>query len=137
MVSGPLAAMLLADMGADVIKLEQPDGDRMRYLGHRIGSISAVWANVNRGKRSVVLDLKHAAAQRVVRELATTSDVFIQNFRPGVADRLGIGESQLRSVNPNLIYVSISGFGDHGPYADQKVYDYVIQALSGTAFATV
>jgi crotonobetainyl-CoA:carnitine CoA-transferase CaiB-like acyl-CoA transferase len=134
MVSGPLGAMLLADLGADVIKLEQPDGgDRMRYLGHRIGSISAVWANVNRGKRSIALDLKHTAAQRVVRELAITSDVFIQNFRPGVADRLGIGEAQLRAVNPELIYVSISGFGDDGPYADQKVYDYVIQALSGMA----
>jgi crotonobetainyl-CoA:carnitine CoA-transferase CaiB-like acyl-CoA transferase len=134
MVSGPLGAMLLADMGADVIKLEQPDGgDRMRYLGHRKGAISAVWANSNRGKRTMAIDLTHTAAQRVVHELAITSDVFIQNFRPGVADRLGIGEAALRARNPELIYVSISGFGDSGPYADQKVYDYVVQALSGMA----
>jgi crotonobetainyl-CoA:carnitine CoA-transferase CaiB-like acyl-CoA transferase len=134
MVSGPLGAMLLADMGADVIKLEQPDGgDRMRYLGHRKGSISAVWAGANRGKRTVTVDLGHADAKRIVQQLSATADVFMQNFRPGVADRLGIGEPELRSANPSLIYVSISGFGDSGPYSDQKVYDYVVQALSGMA----
>ena len=132
MVSGPLAAMLLADQGADVVKVEQPaGGDRLRYLGHRRGGISAVWANCNRGKRSIVLDLQHAEGVDLLRRLVAGADVFLQNFRPGVAARLGIDEPALRSVNEGLVYVSISGFGESGPYIDQKSYDYVIQALSG------
>jgi crotonobetainyl-CoA:carnitine CoA-transferase CaiB-like acyl-CoA transferase len=134
MVAGPWAATICADLGAEVIKVENPaGGDRMRYLGHRVGGIGALWANVNRGKRSLVLDLQHADGVAALRRVVASADVFIQNFRPGVADRLGIAEHQLRAGNPSLIYVSVSGFGDSGPYVDQKSYDYVIQALSGMA----
>ncbi len=134
MVAGPLAGTVLADLGAEVIKIESPKGgDRMRYMGHRVGGIGAFWANVNRGKRSVVLDLQQAEAVEVFRDLIARSDVFIQNFRPGVVERLGIDEPSLREVRPDLIYVSVSGFGETGPYIDQKSYDYVIQALSGMA----
>ncbi|MGB8861072.1 MAG: CaiB/BaiF CoA-transferase family protein [Ilumatobacteraceae bacterium] len=134
MVAGPWTGTLLADLGAEVIKVEQPrGGDRMRLLGHRVGAIGALWAGVNRGKRSAVLDLQQAEGVALLRELVARSDVFIQNFRPGVVERLGIDEPSLRSVNPGLIYVSVSGFGDTGPYIDQKSYDYVVQALSGMA----
>ena len=132
MVAGPWAATLCADLGADVVKVEQPKGgDRMRLLGHRIGNIGALWANVNRGKRSVVFDLQQPEGLALLGELVTRADVFIQNFRPGVAERLGIDEPALRALNPALVYVSVSGFGDTGPYIDQKSYDYVVQALSG------
>ncbi len=134
MVSGPLAAMLLADQGAHVVKLEHPiGGDRLRYLGDRRGGIGALWANVNRGKRSVVLDLQHADGVALLRRLVERADVFIQNFRPGVAHRLGIDHERLCTSNPDLVYVSISGFGETGPLVDQKSYDYVIQAMSGMA----
>jgi crotonobetainyl-CoA:carnitine CoA-transferase CaiB-like acyl-CoA transferase len=134
MVAGPMAAMLCADLGADVVKIEQPrGGDRMRLLGHRVGSIGALWAGVNRGKRSLVLDLQHADGLVALKDLVAGADVFVQNFRPGVAARLGIDEASLRAVNPGLVYVSISGFGDSGPYIDQKSYDYVVQMLSGMA----
>ncbi len=134
MVAGPMAAMLCADLGADVVKVEQPKGgDRMRLLGHRIGGIGALWAGVNRGKRSLVVDLTHPDGLSVLRDLTATADVFIQNFRPGVAERLGIDEASLRAGNPDLVYVSVSGFGESGPYIDQKSYDYVVQMLSGMA----
>jgi crotonobetainyl-CoA:carnitine CoA-transferase CaiB-like acyl-CoA transferase len=134
MVAGPWAGTLLADLGAEVIKVEQPHGgDRMRLLGHRVGSIGALWAGVNRGKRSAVFDLQQAAGVALLKSLVADSDVFIQNFRPGVAQRLGIDEPALRAVNSRLVYVSVSGFGDSGPYIDQKSYDYVVQALSGMA----
>ncbi|MFM2076624.1 MAG: acetyl-CoA:oxalate CoA-transferase [Actinomycetota bacterium] len=134
MVAGPMAAMLCADLGADVVKVEQPKGgDRMRLLGHRVGNVGALWAGVNRGKRSLVVDLQHADGLAVLRDLVATADVFIQNFRPGVAERLGIDEAALRARNPGLVYVSVSGFGETGPYIDQKSYDYVVQMLSGMA----
>ncbi len=134
MVAGPWAGTLLADLGAEVVKVEQPKGgDRMRLLGHRVGAIGALWANVNRGKRSVVFDLQQADGVALLRSLVAGADVFLQNFRPGVAARLGIDEASLRAVNPGLVYVSVSGFGDTGPYIDQKSYDYVVQALSGMA----
>jgi crotonobetainyl-CoA:carnitine CoA-transferase CaiB-like acyl-CoA transferase len=134
MVAGPMAAMLCADLGAEVVKVEAPaGGDRMRHLGHRVRDIGAMWAGVNRGKRSVVFDLQQADGVELLRSLVARADVFIQNFRPGVAERLGIDEPSLRAVNPGLIYMSVSGFGDSGPYIDQKSYDYVVQALSGMA----
>jgi crotonobetainyl-CoA:carnitine CoA-transferase CaiB-like acyl-CoA transferase len=134
MVAGPMAAMLCADLGAEVVKVEQPKGgDRMRLLGHRAGGIGAMWAGVNRGKRSAVFDLQTSEGVALLRALVARADVFVQNFRPGVAGRLGIDEPALRAVNANLVYVSVSGFGDSGPYIDQKSYDYVIQALSGMA----
>ena len=134
MVAGPMAAMLCADLGAEVVKVEQPKGgDRMRLLGHRVGGISALWAGVNRGKRCLVADLQHPDGLGVVRDLVADADVFIQNFRPGVAERLGIDDATLRAANPGLVYVSVSGFGESGPYIDQKSYDYVVQMLSGMA----
>ncbi|MFN6118725.1 MAG: CaiB/BaiF CoA transferase family protein [Actinomycetes bacterium] len=134
MVAGPLAGTLLADLGAEVIKVETPKGgDRMRYLGPRVGGIGAMWAGVNRGKRSVVLDLQHPEGGAIFRDLVGRADVVVQNFRPGVVQRLGIDEPTLRTAHPDLVYVSVSGFGDTGPYIDQKSYDYVVQALSGMA----
>ena len=134
MVAGPMAAMICADLGAEVVKVEAPKGgDRMRYVGHRVGGIGAMWAGVNRGKRSAVFDLQQSDGVALLRDLVARSDVFIQNFRPGVARRLGIDEQTLRNDNPGLVYVSVSGFGDSGPYVDQKSYDYVVQALSGLA----
>ena len=134
MVAGPMAAMICADLGADVVKIEQPKGgDRFRLLGHRVGRVGALWAGVNRGKRGIVLDMQHPDGRAVAAELIAGADVFIQNFRPGVAERLGIDEPTLRASNPGLIYVSVTGFGETGPYVDQKSYDYVVQMLSGMA----
>ena len=134
MVSGPSAAMLLADQGADVIKVENPDGgDHMRASANQRAGYSAAFLNNNRNKRSIALNLKHARGADVLMRLVADADVFIQNFRPGVADRIGIGEAAIRSVSPRIIYTSISGFGEHGPYAAKPVYDPLIQAMSGLA----
>lgn len=135
MVAGPLAGMVMAEQGADVIKVELPDGvgDRMRFLGSRRGSMSAIYHGVNRGKRSVVLDSKHPEGVAALRRLIGTADVFVQNFRPGAADRLGIGADDVLAEHPRLVYVSVSGYGPTGPRAGERVYDYVIQAMSGMA----
>ena len=134
MVAGPLAGTICADLGAEVIKIENPErGDRFRYLGDRVGGISAIWAAVNRGKRSVVIDLQRPEGIALFNTIVARADVFIQNFRPGVVERLGIDEPTMRAAHPDLVYVSVSGFGDSGPYIRQKSYDYVIQALSGMA----
>jgi crotonobetainyl-CoA:carnitine CoA-transferase CaiB-like acyl-CoA transferase len=134
MISGPLATMILADQGADVIKVENPDGgDHTRAANNRRGGFSASFLNNNRNKRSVVLDLKQPAALQAVLRLLGTADVFVQNFRPGVAERMGLGEDAVRAVAPEIIYVSISGFGETGPYAQKPVYDPLIQAVSGLA----
>jgi crotonobetainyl-CoA:carnitine CoA-transferase CaiB-like acyl-CoA transferase len=133
-VSGPLATMILADQGADVIKVEAPDGgDATRAGADRRGGFSASFLNNNRNKRSVVLDLKTEGGREAVLRLAAGADVFVQNFRPGVADRLGVGEEAVRGVSPRIIYVSISGFGEKGPYATKPAYDPVIQGFSGLA----
>ena len=134
MVSGPSATMLLADQGADVIKVENPDGgDHTRASANTQNGFSANFINNNRNKRSVTLNLKQPHAKEALLRLAANADVFIQNFRPGVVDRMGIGENEIRAVAPNIVYVSISGFGDTGPYAAKPVYDPLIQALSGLA----
>ncbi len=134
MISGPYAAMILGDQGADVIKVEPPGaGDPIRYFGAMRNGMAAFFATANRNKRSVVVDLKQEQGIALLRELVATADVFMQNFRPGAAERMGIGEAALREVRPDLIYVSISGFGESGPYSDHRVYDPVIQALSGMA----
>jgi crotonobetainyl-CoA:carnitine CoA-transferase CaiB-like acyl-CoA transferase len=134
MISGPLAAMTLADQGADVIKVESPGiGDFMRYLGSQKGGMTGIFLNNNRGKRSLVVDLKKPEGVEVLKTLAATADVVIQNFRPGAVDRLGIGYDALSAVNPDLIYVSISGYGPDGPASGHRVYDNVIQAASGLA----
>ena len=134
MISGPMATCLLGDQGADVIKVEAPGvGDLVRRLGVPRDGITASFATMNRNKRSIVLDLKQASDRAVFERLVGTADVVVQNFRPGVAERMGIGEAALRAIQPTLIYVSISGFGEKGPYAGKRVYDPVIQALSGLA----
>ncbi len=134
MVSAPIATMLLADQGAEVIKIEAPPhGDIMRRLGPQRGGVTAGFATINRGKRSLALDLKHERGIGILHDLVGTADVFVQNFRPGVVDRLGLGADRLREINPRLVYVSISGFGQDGPYAQKRVYDPIIQALSGFA----
>lgn len=130
MVSGPLATMMLADQGADVIKVESPAGDHSRQVATRRGGFSASFLNNNRNKRSVVLDLKRAEGVNALKRMSAGADVFIQNFRPGVADRLGVGEEAIRAVNPGIIYASICGFGFGGPYAQKPVFDPLVQALS-------
>jgi len=130
MVSGPLATMMLADQGADVIKVESPAGDHSRQVATRRGGFSASFLNNNRNKRSVVLDLKQAGGVEALMRLAAGADVFVQNFRPGVAERLGIGEAAIREAAPQIIYASICGFGFDGPYAHKPVFDPLIQALS-------
>jgi len=134
MVSGPLATSILADQGACVVKVEPPGtGDLIRHIGTSRGGLSAIFTTINRGKRSLVLDLSGPEGRRVLERLVAGADVFVQNFRPGVADAMGIGEAALRRVRSDLVYVSVSGFGETGPYARRRVYDIVIQALSGMA----
>jgi crotonobetainyl-CoA:carnitine CoA-transferase CaiB-like acyl-CoA transferase len=133
-VSGPLATMILADQGAEVIKVEAPGaGDSTRSGANRRGGFTAGFLNNNRNKRSIVLDLKQPAALDVLKRIAAGADAFVQNFRPGVADRLGVGEDAIRAIAPNIVYVSISGFGETGPYALAPAYDPVIQGFSGLA----
>jgi crotonobetainyl-CoA:carnitine CoA-transferase CaiB-like acyl-CoA transferase len=132
-VSGPLCTQILGDLGADVVKVETPRGDVSRFMGppFREGGLSGMFAQFNRNKRSVVLDLKHEQAPAIAQRLTHEADVVVQNFRPGVAERLGIGDADLRQRNPGLVYVAISGFGPNGPYVAHPAYDLVIQGLIG------
>lgn len=131
-VSGPMAAVILADQGADVIKIEPPGwGDGIRGLGASRNGLSAIYSMINRNKRSVAINLKHPEGQALVRTLASTADVVLQNYRPGKMARLGLDYEALKRLNPELIYASINGMGETGPLSAQKTYDYVIQALSG------
>ena len=131
-VSGPMATMLLSDQGADVVKVEPVDGqDVLRRPNFSRGGFSAFFLNNNRGKRSLAVDLHRTEGRQVILDLVATADVFVQNFRPGVCDRMGLGYEDLRAVNPDLVYVSISGFGPTGPYADRPILDPVIQGLTG------
>lgn len=132
-VSGPLATAILAEQGARVIKVEPFEGDTARRVGPAKGDMSAMYITANRGKRSLALNLKVAAAREVVKQLAAQADVMVENFRPGAMARLGLGQAAMRALNPRLIYVSITGFGQTGPDAQGRVYDAVIQAASGVA----
>jgi len=132
-MSGPLATMVLADQGADVIKVEPLTGDVIRTVGTGVKGMSAYFANVNRAKRSVAIDLAQPEGRDIVLRLAADADVFAQNFRPGVVERLGLGPDVVMAANPALVYASISGFGDTGPLASAPAYDHVVQALSGFA----
>ncbi len=133
-VSGPMATMVLADQGADVIKIEPPLlGDTCRYLGSSRNGIGAMFAVLNRNKRSLVLDLKGEADMAIFHKLVATADVLLENYRPGVVNKLGIDYETLTKINPDLIYVSITGYGQSGPYETRKVYDPLIQASSGIA----
>ncbi|MFT5097960.1 MAG: crotonobetainyl-CoA:carnitine CoA-transferase CaiB-like acyl-CoA transferase [Candidatus Azotimanducaceae bacterium] len=131
MVSGPVATMILADQGAEVIKVEPPGGEQMRYMGLPHNGVPATFFSCNRGKKSIVIDLKTDAGKNVLKDLILGTDILVQNFRPGAMSRMGFGEEAVRKLNKKIIYVSISGFGEQGPYAHKRVYDPVIQALSG------
>lgn len=131
-ITASLATMMLADQGADVIKIEQSGiGDPMRYLGTQKGGISALFANCNRGKRSIDLNLKASDDLEIAKKLISDADVLINNFRPGIMDKLGLSENECRELNNNLIYVSINGFGNEGPFSSSPAYDHVVQAMSG------
>jgi crotonobetainyl-CoA:carnitine CoA-transferase CaiB-like acyl-CoA transferase len=131
MVAGPVATRMLADQGAEVIKIEPPKGDLMRHFNPIRNGMSASFLSCNRNKRSLAIDLKAAEGLAIVHKLIATADVLVHNFRPGAVERLGLGEDRVRAIRPDIVYVSISGFGDSGPYANQRAYDPVIQALSG------
>ena len=134
MITASFAAMMMAEQGAEVIKVEPVElGDPMRYLGSSKGGISGLFANCNRGKRSLRLDIKSDAGKDVIKQLAEQTDVVLCNFRPGVMDGIGLGSDDLRSINPRLIYAGITGFGTKGPDSDKPAYDPVIQAQAGFA----
>ncbi|MGY3591337.1 crotonobetainyl-CoA:carnitine CoA-transferase CaiB-like acyl-CoA transferase [Bradyrhizobium sp. USDA 4341] len=135
-VSGPFATMFLADQGADVLKIEPIAGDitrRSRATIDKAGEFSALFISSNRGKRSLSVDVKSGAGRDILARLVARADVLVQNFRPGTMERLGLGADELRKRHPRLIYVSISGVGDHGPYVKKRVYDPIVQGLSGFA----
>ena len=135
-LAGPLSTALLADLGAEVIKVEPPQGDDYRAIGPMRNGESALFTVMNRNKKSLALDLKSPQAVALVRELAARADVVVENFRPGVAERLGIGPVALMQHNPRLVYVSVSGFGQTGPLAHRPAYDIIVQAMSGLMEAT-
>src|SRR5687767_14540878 len=128
-ITGPCTGMMLADLGADVIKVESPSGDP--YRSYQGGQFSPHFQAYNRNKRSLVLDMNAEPDRDLFDQLILNADVYIQNFRPGTAERLGAGAERLQALNPKLIYCSISGFGSSGPYVDRPSYDSVAQALSG------
>ncbi|MCZ6713853.1 MAG: CoA transferase [Deltaproteobacteria bacterium] len=134
MVSGPMATCVLGDQGAEVVKVEIPGtGDLIRHIGCARGGLSAIFTTLNRNKRSIVLNLRQPHGRELLHKLLADADVLVQNFRPGVMHALGFGEAELRPRYPDLVYVSISGFGETGPYARRRVYDIIIQAISGMA----
>ena len=130
-IAGPYSAMLLAQYGADVIKVEPPEGDWARELGKRYGDMTAFSIAANLGKRSIVLDLKTEDDRQILRRLVSTADVFLESFRPGVAARLGVGYPDVEAINPRVIYLSVSGFGQTGPDAERPAVDTVFQAFTG------
>jgi len=129
-VSGPYAGMMLGDLGAEIIKIEEPkSGDPFRGWG--AAEYSATFGSVNRNKKSITLDLKSDEGREAAQALAATADILIENFRPGVMDRLGLGYDALSAANPKLIYCSVTGYGRDGPYAKRPGYDTVGQAMGG------
>ena len=130
-IAGPYAGMLLAQYGADVIKVEPPEGDWARALGRRYGDLSAFAIAANLGKRAIVLDLKTDEGRTTVHRLAAQADVFLESFRPGVAGRLGVGYPDVSALSPRVIYLSVSGFGQTGPDAERPAVDTVFQAFTG------
>jgi crotonobetainyl-CoA:carnitine CoA-transferase CaiB-like acyl-CoA transferase len=134
MITASFAAMMMAEQGARVVKVEPLEaGDPMRYLGTSKGGMSGLFANCNRGKRSIRVNLKDPAGQSIVRDLAARADILIHNFRPGVMDGLALGSDALRAANSKLIYIAISGFGREGPMRDAPAYDPIVQARAGFA----
>ena len=136
-MAGPFCTMLLADMGADVIKVEKPGGDDSRRMGPPfINGESAAFLGINRNKRSIVLDLRNEVDRSAFRRIAAQADVIAENFRPGTMERLGLGPVELCREHPELIWVSISGFGQTGPYANRPGYDLLAQGMSGMMSVT-
>jgi crotonobetainyl-CoA:carnitine CoA-transferase CaiB-like acyl-CoA transferase len=131
-LAGPSAALALADLGAEVLKIEPPEtGDETRLFPPFRDGVSHYFLSVNRGKKSIVLDLKTPEGLAIAQDLADRSDILLENYRPGVMDRLGLGYEALAARNPRLIYCAISGFGMTGPLRDRPSFDIVLQALSG------
>ncbi|MGE7907419.1 CaiB/BaiF CoA transferase family protein [Peribacillus sp. NPDC094092] len=136
-LAGPYCTMMLADMGAEVIKIEKPDtGDDTRGFGPFQNNESGYFMYLNRGKKSIALDLKQQESINIVKELVKEADVVIENFRPGVMKKLGLDYDCLQKINPRIIYASISGFGQYGPYSQRPAYDLVAQAMGGLASIT-
>ncbi|MDT1060500.1 CoA transferase [Paracoccus sp. CPCC 101403] len=135
-LAGPYCTALLADLGAEIIKLEPPQGDDYRHIGPFKDGESALFTLNNRGKQSIALDLKDPADLKLAQAMAARVDVVVENFRPGVAERLGLGPKALSAANPRLVYCSISGFGQEGPFRDLPAYDLVVQAMSGLMAGT-
>ena len=133
MVSGPVATMMLGDQGADVIKIEPLSGELMRSVGAPNNGMTTSFLCSNRSKRSLTINLKDIEGIKIIKELIKNADVIVQNFRPGTMKRMGLSYEEVKKINSNIIYTSISGFGDKGPYSKQRVYDPIIQALSGLA----
>ena len=131
MLAGPYCARLLADVGAEVIKIESPEGDDMRLRSPLREGHSAYFGQLNAGKRSLALDLKNPDAINLIHQLIEKTDIVVENFRPGVMDRLGLGYDALRVINPQLIYCSISGYGQSGPAAERAAYAMIVHAESG------
>lgn len=135
-LTAPVATMLMGDQGAEIIKIETATGDQLRHGGDAregVAAMGTMFLNANRNKRSVVLDLKRPDHVEAVRTIAAQCDAVVQNFRPGVIDRLGLGYEAIRAVRPDIVYVSIDGVGDIGPDAGRRVYDIVVQGISGFA----
>jgi crotonobetainyl-CoA:carnitine CoA-transferase CaiB-like acyl-CoA transferase len=138
-MAGPFAAQRLGDLGADVIKIEPPTGEWQRHVsagGARGNRINVSFLSLNRNKRSLAIDLKKAEGRAVLLDLVRNADVFLQNYRPGVAERLGVDYATLRAINPRLVYVSMSGYGESGPYRDRPGQDLLLQAMSGAMLSS-
>src|SRR5262249_10619671 len=134
-LAGPYGCALLADLGAEVLKIEAPDGDMLRHYPSTLPGESRAFLGVNRNKRGLVVDLKHPDARGVIHRLVRDADVLVENFRPAVPPRLGIDYATLQPLNPKLIYCAVTGYGDHGPLRDQPGFDQVLQCLTGMAAA--
>lgn len=130
-MTGPFAATMLADLGAEVIKVEPPGGDGFRGFGHKVDGWSALWSNINRGKRSIVLNLKTAEDLAFMKKLLAQADVFVENWRPHVAGSLGLAQDELEKLNRRLVHLSVTGFGDTGPLSKAPAYDSLIQGYTG------
>jgi len=131
-LAGPYCSMILADLGAEVLKVEElPKGDEARQVGPFVGGVSAYFVSLNRGKKSVTLNLKDPRGRALLTELAGRSDILLENFRPGTMERLGLAYPTLQQINPRLIYASLSGFGQTGPYASRAAFDIVVQGMGG------
>jgi len=130
-LSGPFCSMILGDLGAEVVKVEAPGGDHVRQQGHKVDGLSWYFAGFNRNKQSLELDLRKPEGVAVLERLLARADILTENFRPGVLDKMGLTEARLNEINPDLIVVSVNGYGSTGPYADRPAFDFIAQAMSG------